>query len=67
METTLPRLLTPQDVALWLTLPTERVVRLARRGLLPSLKLPGGEILFDREELAAWVETLRERRDSSHE
>ena len=59
METTLPRLWTPQDVALWLTVPTDRVVRLARKGLIPHVLMPDGELLFDPAELATWIESHR--------
>jgi excisionase family DNA binding protein len=42
-------------VAEYLCLTTRRVVRLARDGGLPHVKLPDGELLFDPEELAAWL------------
>jgi hypothetical protein len=57
--TLLPRLLTPMDVGMWLSLPTRDVKRMARRGEIPCLTLPSGDLLFDPEELAAWVKGLR--------
>jgi hypothetical protein len=61
MSAALPSLLTPQDVGLWLSIPTGRVVRLARRGDLPCVTLPDGELLFESAELARWLEGLRKR------
>jgi hypothetical protein len=51
----LPPLITPHDVADWLTQPVERVLRLARAGKMPCVVLPGGDIMFDRRELAVWL------------
>jgi hypothetical protein len=55
MHATLPRMLTPFDVALWLSLPTARVERMARRGQIPSITLPDGSIVFEAERLAGWL------------
>jgi hypothetical protein len=54
-------MLTAMDVALWLSLPTGQVERLARRGQIPSVKLPTGDILFDRAELLMWIDHLRDQ------
>jgi hypothetical protein len=51
--------MTPQDVGLWLNMPTARVIRLARKGEIPCLALPDGELLFDPTELVAWIARLR--------
>jgi excisionase family DNA binding protein len=59
METKLPRLLTIQDVALWLACPTRQVVRWAKAGELPFITLPDGELMFEQSELAAWIELRR--------
>ena len=59
MSTSLPTLLTPHEVAHWLSQPAARVVRLARAGQIPCLKLPDGKLLFDPRELSRWVERLR--------
>ena len=59
MDAPLPHLLTPQDVASWLSLPTDRVVRMARRGDIPCLILPGGDMLFDQLELVGWLAGFR--------
>jgi hypothetical protein len=56
---TTPQYWTAQDVGLWLTLPTGRVIRLARRGAIPCIVLPDGELLFDPAELTAWLDAHR--------
>jgi hypothetical protein len=38
-----------------LAYPHGRSVRLARRGLIPHVRLPDGEIRFDREVIAKWL------------
>jgi hypothetical protein len=65
MDALLPRLLTAQDVALWLALPTGRVERMARAGQIPCVTLPDGSVVFDQEELAGWLDALR--RDAARE
>jgi hypothetical protein len=57
--TEIPRLMTPLDVGLWLTLPTEKIIRWARLGKIPCIVLPGGDLLFDPTELRAWLEQRR--------
>jgi hypothetical protein len=65
--TQLPQMLTPMDVGLWLSLSTGRVERLARRGQIPAIILPSGDILFDRAELLMWLDDLGDRpREVSH-
>lgn len=59
MSTPLPPLLTPQEVGDWLSLPSERVTRLARRGEIPCIELPGGELAFDPDDLARWLDARR--------
>jgi hypothetical protein len=59
---TLPNLMTAMDVGLWLTLSARQVERMARRGEIPSVTLPNGDLLFDAAELARWVEALRAER-----
>ena len=54
----LPPVLTAQDVALWLTWPTSRVVRMARRGLIPCRVLPDGDLAFSPDDLRAWLASL---------
>jgi hypothetical protein len=61
METTLPRLWSVQDVALWLTCPTRQVIRWAKAGQMPSIILPDGERVFDPAELANWLATRRRK------
>ena len=37
-----------------------QVTRLARRGELPSVTLPGNAIRFDPDDIREWVESLKE-------
>jgi hypothetical protein len=55
---TLPPVMALEDVALWLTRTRSEVRRMAVAGQIPSRRLPTGELIFDRGELAAWVERL---------
>jgi excisionase family DNA binding protein len=52
-------LLTDSEAADFLRLTTRQVVTLAKRGELPSVNLPDGEIRFDLDDLRAWVESLK--------
>jgi hypothetical protein len=54
-------MLTPMDVGLWLSLSTGQVERMVRRGQIPAITLPNGDILFDRAELLMWLDRLREQ------
>jgi hypothetical protein len=56
---TLPTLITPGDVAAWLSIPVRRVDRMARDGDIPAIRLPTGEYVFDPDALASWLEVLR--------
>jgi excisionase family DNA binding protein len=62
MDTALPCLLTPVEVATWLSMPTARVVKLARKKEIPCIILPGNEVMFDRAELCEWVKSLGEKK-----
>jgi excisionase family DNA binding protein len=56
------RLLTARVVAEMLDVSTETVLRWARRGELPGIRLPGGAIRFREDEIEDWLEeraTLR--------
>jgi len=55
----LPRLLTSADVADWLSLSARQVERMGRRGELPAVELPDGSLVFDAEDLAAWLEARK--------
>lgn len=59
METFRPRLLTPREAARWLRFPAARLVRLARAGVVPCVLLPGGDVLFAEDDLAAWLRSLK--------
>jgi hypothetical protein len=63
--TTLPALITPQAVAEWLAEPTARVIRWAKAGKIPAVRLPSGDFLFDHAELVQWLKTLRGREVSA--
>ena len=49
-------LLTQYDVADLLKIPSQRALRMAKRGLLPCVVLPGGDIRFDEYDLREWIE-----------
>ena len=51
-----PRLLTPNEAAQLLRMPTARLVRLARQGAVPHVMLPGEEPRFVETELWSWLE-----------
>lgn len=55
MSTALPHLLTEVEVAGVLRIPTRRVARLARDGRIPSITLPDGSVVFDQEDIRAWI------------
>jgi hypothetical protein len=59
MNATLPTLLTPVEVGIWLSWPTARVVRAARRGEIPHILLPNGDVMFEKTDLSRWAATLR--------
>ncbi len=46
-------LLIPEEIDNWLRFPRGRALRLARRGLLPAVMLPNGEIRFNRSDIEA--------------
>ena len=54
-----PTLLTDSEAAEILRLTPRQVARLAKRGELPSVQMPGDEIRFDLEDLRLWVETRK--------
>jgi excisionase family DNA binding protein len=54
-----PALWTAHEVAAYLCLTARRVLRLARDGAMPCMRLPGGEVMFDPEELAEWLSRCR--------
>jgi hypothetical protein len=51
-----PKLLTQYEAADVLALTPRQVVRLASRGELPKVIFPNGEIRFDPDDLAEWIE-----------
>jgi hypothetical protein len=57
----LPTLLTTGEVADLLHETIPRIIRQARRGLIPCILLPSGDFVFDRAEIAAWLDSLRKR------
>lgn len=49
------QLLTPSEIDSRLRYPSGRSVKLARKGLIPSVVLPDGEIRFDPEVIDRWL------------
>lgn len=49
------RLITPLELDDWWGYPAGRSSRLAKKGLLPFIKLPDGEMRFDPEVLEKWL------------
>jgi hypothetical protein len=58
MQTTI--LIDDNEAALLLRMLPARLVRLARRGQIPCIKLPDGEVRFDPAELSAWIDQFRQ-------
>lgn len=54
MET---RLLKPREVDLMLRYPSGRTLRLAKAGHIPFIRLPDGEIRFDRKVIEALLQS----------
>ncbi len=54
------RLITDSEAAEILALTPRHVAKLAKRGELPSVKLPGGEIRFDLDDLERWVDSHKQ-------
>lgn len=59
MQTEEMRLMTPSEVGDLLKLATSRVSRLAKQGRIPCIRLPDGELLFDRADIAKWLEARK--------
>jgi excisionase family DNA binding protein len=49
-------LLTDSEAAELLRLTPRQVARLAKRGELPTVCLPGNELRFDPDDLRAWID-----------
>lgn len=49
------KLLVPREVDQMLRFPHGRAIKLERRGELPAVFLPDGEIRFDSEAIQAWI------------
>jgi hypothetical protein len=54
-----PALWTADQVAAYLCLRTRRVMQLAREGVLPCVRLPDGDVMFDPASLAEWIDSRR--------
>jgi predicted site-specific integrase-resolvase len=54
------RYLSLSDVADLLRLPMRRIARWVRQGTIPAIVLPDGELVFDADEIAAWIDARRE-------
>lgn len=55
-----PLLIDARDAAYLLGMLPARVLRLAKRGVLPSIILPDGVIRFRRMDLEEWIARLRQ-------
>jgi excisionase family DNA binding protein len=53
-------LLTDSEAAELLRILRTRLVKLARRGIVPHVLLPDGEIRFSRSDLVEWVDRYRQ-------
>ncbi len=57
---TLPaQLLTASDVAEILRVTSAYVNRLTKRGAMPHVRLPDGEVRFDAADVEAWIDAQR--------
>jgi excisionase family DNA binding protein len=63
------RLLTTRELAEFLGVIPETVLRWVRRGQLPAIKLPSGAIRFRESDVDAWLEarSTSKRADQSRE
>jgi hypothetical protein len=52
---TVLRLLCPRELDHRLSYPQGRCLKLARKGLIPHVQLPDGEIRFDSEVIDGWL------------
>ena len=60
MTTQTRHLLTASEAADVVRLTPRQVDRLARRGKLPAVRLPGDEIRFDEADLWTWIDAHRQ-------
>lgn len=58
MSDTDPTYLTPLEAARLLRVPTARLLRLARQGRVPAIRMPDGSWLFSRQGLDDWLLAL---------
>jgi excisionase family DNA binding protein len=59
------RLVTARQVAERLGVNVETVLRWTRRGELPAIRLPGGALRYDEDELDAWLERRSTKADTA--
>lgn len=59
METPAPFLIDAREAGRLLDMLPARVTRLAKRGLLPRVVLPDGEVRYSPDDLKAWIENHR--------
>jgi len=60
MNAQTPTLLTETEAADILRLTRTHVIKLARRGVLPVVRLPGDELRFIERDLWTWIESQRQ-------
>jgi len=53
-------LLTDTEASRLLRMQPSRLRRLANRGDIPHIRLPGGDVLFDPRDLARWIDEHRQ-------
>jgi excisionase family DNA binding protein len=53
------QLLTDSEASELLRLTPRQVLRLAKRGEIPAVHLPGGEIRFDPDDISRWVQAQK--------
>jgi predicted site-specific integrase-resolvase len=72
MHATLPRLLTPRAVALWLDISREMVREMSLAGEIPGIRLPSGDYRYRESDLETWIQGRAEmpghsQGESTHE
>jgi len=58
MENT--KLLTDSEAGSILRLPSRRVLKLAKAGIIPHIDLPGNEIRFEKSDLDKWIASRKQ-------
>jgi predicted site-specific integrase-resolvase len=59
MQATRPLLIDAREAGQLLNMLPSRVTRLAKRGVLPCVVLPDGELRYSEDDLRSWIEEYR--------